>query len=141
MSRGTAQCPTILLVDDESGVRRLLRRIFVGLRYTVIEADNGLEALRLVHEQQKAIDLILTDIELPMMKGTEFAARVLDAYPEQRIVLMSAYASSPKGFSRLGVNRVVVPVLQKPLDIARLKAVVMLSLQETPGTRAVGALA
>ena len=63
----------ILLVDDESGMRASCRQILVAEGYTVLEADNGFEALILAAERCGEVDLLLTDVALPGISGARLA--------------------------------------------------------------------
>ena len=81
--------PTVLLVDDDDMVRRLAATVLEKHGYRVVPARNGVEALMLHTSYPGEIDVILTDIVMPEMSGTEFALRVLEKHPGARIVLMS----------------------------------------------------
>jgi PAS domain S-box-containing protein len=83
---------TILLVEDESGVRAFLKIALQRFGYHVIEADTAEAALILLHGYPAPIHLLLTDIVLPGMDGTELAARVSRERPHTRVLFMSGYA-------------------------------------------------
>ncbi len=82
----------VLVVEDEAMVRRLARRILERHGYHVIEAANGQEAL----EQwgQRPIDLLVTDMVMPKMSGTELALRLREALPAIKVVYMSGYVGN-----------------------------------------------
>ncbi|MCF7929547.1 MAG: response regulator [Spirochaetales bacterium] len=80
---------TVLMVEDDDEVRRLVARILGNLGYTVLSARNGGEAI-LMAEQNK-IDLLLSDIVMPLISGTELAGRIKRIIPGIRIMLMSGY--------------------------------------------------
>jgi two-component system, cell cycle sensor histidine kinase and response regulator CckA len=82
---------TILLVEDEDSVRAVASRVLRRNGYTVIEASNGIEALRECEERGTDVDLIITDIVMPEMGGFELANRVRRARPEARILFTSGY--------------------------------------------------
>jgi len=82
---------TILLVEDEEGVRALARRILAAQGYTVVEADGPRRALELLEEHDGPIELLLTDVVMPEMDGAELAARVTALRPETRVLFMSGY--------------------------------------------------
>jgi CheY-like chemotaxis protein len=82
---------TILLVEDEESVRAVASRILRRNGYTVIEASNGVEALRECDERGAEVDLIVTDVVMPEMGGFELAKRVLKARPGARILFTSGY--------------------------------------------------
>jgi CheY-like chemotaxis protein len=86
--RGTE---TILLVEDELPVRALSRRILEKYGYRVLEAGNGAEALEVARASTGPIHLILTDLVMPDMSGSELASGVLALRPGVRVLYMSGY--------------------------------------------------
>lgn len=115
---------TVLIVDDEEGVRALLRRQLNTAGHTVLEASSAPEALGLIRQRAERIDLVLSDVVMPAMNGTELAAHLATEFPDLPVVLMSAYA--PAGLARVGLGDAIVPVLRKPFD-----ATVLLDLVRT----------
>jgi CheY-like chemotaxis protein len=115
---------TILVVDDEAGVQRVLARQLSHLGYEVQTADNGASALALA-ERSGRFDLVLSDIVMPEMNGTELAAALLERDPLQAVVLMSGYA--PNGLAEVGQG-MGLPVLKKPIDTVELARVLELAL-------------
>ncbi len=83
---------TVLLVEDEDVVRALARRVLEQRGYTVLECRNGHEAIGLAETHEGDIDLLLTDVVMPGMRGHEVADRVAATRPEIRVVYMSGYA-------------------------------------------------
>ena len=79
----------ILLVDDESGLRGSFRLLLEIDSHIVTEADNGAEALDLFTKGQ--FDLVMTDFEMPVMKGNELAVRIKKLAPKQPILMITAY--------------------------------------------------
>jgi len=86
---------TILLVDDEEGVRKLLAAVLHNGGYTVIEAANGLAALSVYEKNSHKIDLVLTDVVMPQMNGFELGLRLAEKNPDLRILYVSGYRDSP----------------------------------------------
>jgi PAS domain S-box-containing protein len=82
---------TILLVEDEDEVRAVLHQILVSRGYRVLQAGSGEEALVISRLHRGAIQLLLTDVTMPEMKGTELAQRLRAERPQTRIVFMSGY--------------------------------------------------
>ena len=106
----------ILLVDDQQSVREAIS-LLLGLdEHTVIEASNGAEALDLfLHDQ---FDLVITDFEMPKMKGNELAARIKQLSPAQPILMITAYAE------KLGdTDNPVDAILNKPFALEELRRV------------------
>ncbi len=83
---------TILVVDDEDVVRTLASEILQMKGYSVLEAVNGSEALRLAEREAGPIHLLLTDVVMPQMQGPELANRLRLARPDTRVMYMSGYA-------------------------------------------------
>jgi two-component system cell cycle sensor histidine kinase/response regulator CckA len=114
-------------------VLRLLRRQLEALGCTVLEAQDGPEALRLLVGRRGAVDLVLSDIVMPGMNGTELADRILADRPEQCVILMSGQA--PGGLARIGRREKIVPVLRKPFTPEQLLELVSIVLQQHAGAR------
>jgi two-component system cell cycle sensor histidine kinase/response regulator CckA len=117
----------VLVVDDQEGVRGLLRRELTDLGHTVLEAADGAEALHLVRRRNGAVDLILSDVVMPQMNGTELATHIGVEFPDVPVILMSAF--TPAGVARVGVGESLVPVLQKPFEPTQLAELVQLALE------------
>jgi signal transduction histidine kinase/DNA-binding response OmpR family regulator len=90
-SAGTNGSETILVVEDEDGLRNLIRRTLVAAGYTVLTAANGPEALGLSELHQADIQLVLTDIVMPQMGGRVLAERLAAARPGIKVLYMSGY--------------------------------------------------
>jgi hypothetical protein len=85
---------TILLVEDEEGIRMMTRAYLLGLGYTVLEAKDGAEALQISRSHQGRIDLLLSDILMPGMKGDELARMLTRERPGIQTMFVSGYASA-----------------------------------------------
>jgi CheY-like chemotaxis protein len=81
---------TILLVEDDAKVRRLVRQTIERQGYSVLEASSGAAALA-VAEQSDSIHLLLTDIVMPEMSGAELATQLATARPRLKVLYMSGY--------------------------------------------------
>ena len=86
--RGTE---TVLLVEDDSGVRSVAARILASLGYVVLETSNGPQALELAERREGPIDLLLTDVVMPGMNGRELARRLTSLRPGIAVVYTSGY--------------------------------------------------
>jgi two-component system cell cycle sensor histidine kinase/response regulator CckA len=124
--RGTE---TILLAEDEQDVREVAREFLESGGYTVIEAHNGAEALRLAAEQGTAVDLLVTDMVMPGMTGKELAGRLQHQHLGLGVIYMSGYSEQTaaetthvdasmrlltKPFSRGSILRAVREALNVP---------------------------
>ena len=107
---------TILIADDESALRHALVEILRSNGYNVLEAETSTQALEMARQHQGQLDILLTDIVMPGLRGPELARRVARAHPEVQIVYMSGYA---EGFpeAQLPANSAF---LQKPFRFATL---------------------
>jgi two-component system cell cycle sensor histidine kinase/response regulator CckA len=132
MPRGRSPTPTVLLVDDEPAVRRLLSRHLLALGCSVLEAGDGPHALRLIEQHHDSIALVLADVVMPGMNGTELAGRVLAEYPDLRVLLISAFGLA--SLAPVGYRGAIVPVIQKPFHLEHLRQLIELVL-DVPTTR------
>jgi signal transduction histidine kinase/CheY-like chemotaxis protein len=83
---------TILLVEDQVALRSSIRRILEQNGYKVAAAADAREALKTSEESEIEYDLLVTDIVLPQMRGTELAARLIDRFPQMRVLYMSGHS-------------------------------------------------
>jgi CheY-like chemotaxis protein len=83
---------TILLIEDEAGVREYIAQALAGLGYQVLRAAGGAEALQLAESHTEPIHLLLTDVVMPKMSGRELARRLSTSRPNVKIIYMSGYA-------------------------------------------------
>lgn len=122
---------TILLVEDEDSVRSVTRRILAHGGYTVLEAPNGVEALRICDGQEEKIDLLLTDVVMPDIGGNELAERAASVIPGLRVIYMSGHTDDR--ILRYGIGREDVNFIQKPFDPESLLRRVRALLNDVPG--------
>jgi CheY-like chemotaxis protein len=110
---------TILLVEDETNLRRLARQYLETQGYKILEAEDGAAALQIVDGYNGAIDLLLTDVIMPGMNGRELAARVTNLLPDVRVLYMSGYTENAVGQD--GTLDAGINLLQKPFSLPALK--------------------
>jgi two-component system, cell cycle sensor histidine kinase and response regulator CckA len=116
--RAPAGSETILLVDDDAGVRKLISRTLTQSGYTVLEADRPRAALEICRSREGEIDLLVTDVVLPEINGRELAQRVVQERPGIKIIYISGFANDAVlQTGQLGPGAVF---LQKPVDADRL---------------------
>ncbi len=111
---------TVLLVEDEETVRDMARTCLELSGYCVIEAADGVEALRLARLGNNPIDLLVTDVVMPFMTGPELAEQVLAIYPRIRVLYMSGY--SDREFTDSPAAPSPGDFLQKPFTPRALSA-------------------
>ena len=109
---------TILLVEDEDGVRALARQLLTKHGYTVLDTRHGGEALLVCERHQGAIHLLLTDVILQQVSGRELADRLLKIRPEMKILYMSGYSGD--AIEQYGVVDFEGAFLQKPFNTESL---------------------
>ena len=80
---------TVLIVEDEHLVRKLMRTILESRGYFVLDAPGGEEAFHVCRSYQGPIHLVVTDVVMPKMKGKEVADRLLSIYPEMKVLFVS----------------------------------------------------
>jgi len=113
---------TVLLVEDEEMVRKVVRRTLLSQGYKVIEATNGAEALGVALEDPARISLVLTDVMMPAMGGPELARRLWDQFPDLKVVFLSGYAPDSMSADS-GVPPGAI-LIEKPFAIEKLMSVV-----------------
>jgi PAS domain S-box-containing protein len=103
---------TVLVVEDQAEVRRLITGVLASYGYRVLEAANGSCALREAREYPERIDLLLTDVIMPDMTGKDVADRLYPARPEMKVLYVSGY--SGEVIAHRGVLQAGVAYLPKP---------------------------
>ncbi len=103
---------TILLVEDEVAVLRVTARMLAHLGYRVLQATHGAEALEIARAEDRAIDLLLTDVLMPEMNGVTLAQDVQSLRPDIRVLYMSGYTGDVLQVQRAGQPE--AQLVQKP---------------------------
>ncbi len=109
---------TLLLVEDEPQVRESVRRLLESQGYTVLEAQNGEDALQLYDRNAAGIDLVVTDVTMPGISGYELVQRLRSRAPGLRVLFMSGYADRAPA-SNGGIST-GTGFVQKPFDVKTL---------------------
>jgi CheY-like chemotaxis protein len=125
---------TVLLVEDEAAVRGLARDVLQRQGYTVLEAADGDEALRLGRQHDGPIHLLVTDVVMPHMGGRELADQLTAGRREMKVLYMSGYADD--AILQQGISQTGVAFLEKPFTAATLAARVREVLDTTTNSRA-----
>jgi two-component system cell cycle sensor histidine kinase/response regulator CckA len=109
---------TVLIAEDESTVRALAARVLREQGYTVLEAPDGMEALRVARERSGEIDLVLTDVVMPRISGTELVSQIEAMKPGVKALYLSGYTDGAIVHHGLLDSRVAF--LQKPFTVESL---------------------
>jgi two-component system, cell cycle sensor histidine kinase and response regulator CckA len=102
----------VLLVEDESSLRKLTRNVLQGEGYTVLEAGDGFQALEIAKRSENVIDLLLTDVIMPGMSGRALADILRDLRPQMKVLYMSGYTHGE--IAKQGVLNPGTAILHKP---------------------------
>ena len=139
-----SKSPTILVVDDEPAITNLCKTILQQAGFSVLAADGSSEALKICTQQERPIDLLLTDLilpppgfqlasssnQFPHVHGHDLAVRALRMRKDLRVILMSG--NIDHDLAGYGIRRWDLPFLPKPFDHQALVALVRQTLQEPP---------
>ncbi|MDD2338589.1 MAG: response regulator, partial [Geobacteraceae bacterium] len=113
---------TVLLAEDDDSVRDLMKTVLGEAGYRVLEAANGLDAVKLFQEQREAVNLVILDVIMPGMNGKAVYDEVRKIHPHMKVLFCSGYASDiihKKGILDDGINFISKPLTPQ----AFLKAV------------------
>ena len=133
--RPTGGFGTILVIEDDPGVRHLARRTLEAAGYQVLEAEDGVEGLRLVEEHSGRLDLVVTDIEVPRLDGISVARTMAAKYPHIGVVCMSGRVSETMFLA--DPIRPLPPFLAKPFtfeDLTRTTSETIARFQALPAS-------
>lgn len=127
--RGTER---ILLVEDEAGVRTLAAQILRSQGYEIVEAANGLEALRHIRANSKIFPLVITDVVMPIMGGRQLIEEIRKTSPDCKVLFISGYTED--AVVRHGIMSSEADFLQKPFSASALSMKVREVLDANPAT-------
>jgi two-component system, cell cycle sensor histidine kinase and response regulator CckA len=121
--------PTVLVVDDQRAIRRLVKRVLSDTGYRVVEAENGSHAMDVLRLAGR-VDLVLVDVVMPRLDGARFVRELLERSPQQRIVYMSG--QFVEVLARYNLADFQLPFLSKPFTPDELLAKVEEALRPVP---------
>jgi two-component system cell cycle sensor histidine kinase/response regulator CckA len=113
---------TILLVEDEEGLRALNARGLRSRGYSVIEASNGVEAMEALEQEGGVVDLVVSDVVMPEMDGPTLLKAMRDRNPDLRVIFVSGYAED--AFEKSLPENQQFSFLPKPFTLSQLVAAV-----------------
>ncbi len=114
----TSGTETILLAEDNAGLRKLVTRTLEPAGYTVLGVATGEEALRLLERHEAPVHLLLSDVVMPGMSGRDLAERLAQTRPGMKVLYMSGYTTDT--IVRHGVLEAQMPFLNKPFTATAL---------------------
>jgi two-component system, cell cycle response regulator CpdR len=114
--------PRVLIADDEASMRSLVARAIAMDGHDVVTAEDGAEALDILTREQGAFDLLLTDIQMPIMDGIALALSAARDFPGLTILLMTGFADQRERASNL--NAIAHDVITKPFSVADIRTAV-----------------
>ena len=112
----------ILIADDEDSMRQLVARAIAMDGHEIVTAQDGAEALEILTRADRRFDLLLTDIQMPVMDGIALALSVARDFPDLTILLMTGFADQRERASNL--NALVHDVVTKPFSVADIRTAV-----------------
>jgi len=112
---------SVLVVDDEQWLREMLSAMLTGMGYTVSASENGAKALEMVRSNPSQFDVILTDLTMPEMRGTEFARQIKAIRSDLPVILCTGALED--SFRKEGDEDYIRAVLKKPVTKAELSRV------------------
>ncbi len=121
---------TVLLAEDEDAVRALARHVLTSCGYTVLEAEDGREAVRVAEGHRGRIDLLVSDVVMPHLGGRQLAERLAAVQPGLKVLFLSGYAED--ALLRHGVQEAEYAFLQKPFTPTGLAQKVREVLDKKP---------
>ncbi len=123
--------PKILIADDEDSMRTLVARAIAMDGHEIVTAQDGAEALEILTREGGDFDLLLTDIQMPVMDGIALALSVARDFPDLTILLMTGFADQRERASNL--NALVHDVVTKPFSVADIRTAVADALAARKG--------
>jgi CheY-like chemotaxis protein len=112
----------VLIVDDEDSMRQLVARAIAMDGHDIMTASDGAEALEILGSTDSAFDLLLTDIQMPIMDGIALALAAARDFPDLTILLMTGLADQRERAS--GLNAIAYDVITKPFSVADIRTAV-----------------
>jgi CheY-like chemotaxis protein len=114
--------PRVLIADDEESMRMLVARAITMDGHVTVTAEDGAEALEILTREGGAFDLLLTDIQMPVMDGIALALAAARDFPALTILLMTGFRRPARAC--LGLNAIVHDVVTKPFSVADIRTAV-----------------
>ncbi|MEM1245146.1 MAG: response regulator [Acidobacteriota bacterium] len=113
-----AESRTVLIIEDEAALRRLMRKMLEREGFEVLEAGGPSEALEVCRQSAAELDVLITDLMMPEMTGGELATQLSGSYPHLKVLFMSGYGRAD--IEAQGLLSPGEAFLSKPFNVARL---------------------
>jgi ATP-dependent Lon protease len=126
----TNKRPRILVVDDEEIARKNLEHILRKENYTVVTAENGLEAVKKMEESD--YDVILTDIRMETVNGIEVLEKAKSKYPDTKVIMITGYASINSAIESM--KKGAFHYIEKPFKVDKVRSVVKQAVEKKLST-------
>jgi len=123
--------PRVLIADDEASMRALVARAIAMDGHETLTAQDGAEALEILTREGGAFDLLLTDIQMPIMDGIALALSAARDFPDLTILLMTGFADQRERASNL--DALVHDVITKPFSVADIRTTIADALASRRG--------
>ena len=123
--------PRVLIADDEDSMRALVARAIAMDGHETVTAQDGAEALEILTRERGGFDLLLTDIQMPIMDGIALALSAARDFPELTILLMTGFADQRERASNL--SAIAHDVITKPFSVADIRTAVADALASRKG--------
>ena len=125
---------TILLVEDDPPIRRLMRRMLEGRGYQLLEASNGMDGIKIAADYDQPIHLLVTDVVMPHASGFDLAQDLRASHPETKVLYLSGYAADSVAV-RGGLKESGQAFLSKPFTKEELLQKIRDVLTESTATK------
>jgi two-component system cell cycle response regulator CpdR len=123
--------PRVLIADDEESMRMLVARAIAMDGHDTVTARDGTEALEILLREDGAFDLLLTDIQMPVMDGIALALAATRDFPDLTILLMTGFADQRERAS--GLDAIAHDVITKPFSVTDVRSAVAAALTARKG--------
>src|SRR6202022_882211 len=122
LAKDGSSMPRVLIADDEDSMRTLVARAIALDGHDGVTAEDGAAALDILERERGAFDLLLTDIQMPVMDGIALALAAGSDFPDLTLLLMTGFAA--QGERAHGLNAIVHDVITKPFSVADIRTAV-----------------
>jgi PAS domain S-box-containing protein len=113
---------TVLVAEDQPDLRWMICQFLQALGYSVLEAKDGGDAVALAEQYKGDIDVVLTDVVMPHVRGSEVARRLAESRPDIKVIFMSGYTEGEVEGHNIEPETPAAALLQKPFELDRLAA-------------------